>query len=250
MSDRLKTDYSKLADAYDVDRAHWVIRADKNIAALLEERADIVVLDVACGTGLYLSAQCNHFSEASACWLGVDASRAMLREASAKRSDMTLAEARAEALPVGSGSTDYVYSSFAFHHFTDKERALDEIARVLRTGGRLRVRNMDPWGQPDWWLYEHFEGTWENDQERFWPVEKLAAEIDKRGFEVDTVVEIEETSRAKEDVLEEAERRVISQLAILDDGSFSKGLDRLQTLPPEDPVLYRRARLTLDAIKR
>jgi SAM-dependent methyltransferase len=204
---------------------------------------------VGCGTGLYLLAQREHFPDAPVGWRGVDASSQMLANAKAKAPDLDLAQARAEALPVGTAAIDYVYTSFAFHHFTDKEAALDEIARILLNGARLRIRNMDPWGQRNWWLYRFFDGTWENDQQRFWPAERIQASLEQRGFEVDIDVEIEHVSRTASDALDEAERRVISQLSILDDASYEAGIARLRTLAPDAEIAYPRAGLHLEAHK-
>jgi len=249
--DRLRTDYDRIAGLYDIDRAKWVIRADKVVAALVAEgRRNIRVLDVGCGTCLYLRAQREHFAGEPVTWIGVDASTQMLANAADKEPDLEIARARAEALPVLADAIDYVYSSFAFHHFTDKEGALDEIARVLGKGGRLRIRNMDPWGQRRWWLYEFFGGAWEADQVRFWPAERIRAALEQRGFDVEAEVEIEQVSRTANDALDEAERRVISQLSILDDESYEAGITRLRALPPEEPIDYPRAGLTLDARKR
>lgn len=247
----LRTNYDRIAGLYDIDRAKWVIGPDKVVTSLLSEgRTGIRVLDVGCGTGLYLRAQRTHFADAPVRWFGVDASTQMLHNAAEKEPDLVIAQARAEALPVAAEAVNYVYSSFAFHHFTDKDAALDEVGRVLRPDGRLRIRNMDPWGQPTWWLYRYFDGTWENDERRFWPVERIRSALEARGFDVDADVEVEQVSRTAADVLEEAERRVISQLAILGDDSYKSGIARLRELAPDEPIPYPRAGLTLEARKR
>ncbi|PJJ57379.1 methyltransferase family protein [Mumia flava] len=53
-----------------------------------------------------------------------------------RRVDVTVVRAAAERLPFSAGSFDVVLAAQAFHQF-DAARALPEIARVLRTGGRL-----------------------------------------------------------------------------------------------------------------
>lgn len=250
MTDTLRTDYERIARLYDIDRAHWDIPTDPIVASLLDDDgAGIRVLDVGCGTGLYLCAQREHFVGSPIMWHGIDASAQMLSHAATKAPDLPLAQARAEALPVRTGTVDYVYSSFAFHHFADKEAALDEIDRVIRARGSFRMRNMDPWDQPNWWLYKYFDGTWDNDEKRFWPASRIQAALERRGFEVDASVNIEHVSRTAADALEEAERRVISQLAILDDESFGGGIERLRTLPADQSIPYDRAGLTVVARK-
>lgn len=251
VSDRLRTNYDQIAGKYDIDRRQWVIGPDKVVTALLAEgRTDLRVLDVGCGTGLYLCAQQQHIGDAQVRWFGVDPSSQMLANAVAKAPELCVAQARAEALPVASGSIDYAYTSFVFHHVTDKDAALDEITRVLSADGRFRMRNMDPWGQQQWWLYRFFSGAWENDNQRFWPVERIRTALERRGFTVDAEVSVEQVSRTAADALDEAERRVISQLAILDDASYEEGIARLRAMPPDEEIAYPRAGLSLEAAKR
>lgn len=229
----------------------WDIPPDKVVTALLAEgRTDLRVLDIGCGTGLYLCAQREHLAEAPVRWFGVDPSEQMLANAVAKAPDLIVARARAEALPISTAAVDYVYTSFVFHHIADKDAALDEVTRVLTSDGRLRIRNMDPWGQDDWWLYRFFDGARETDHVRFWPVERIAEALERRGFDVDPEVTIERVSRTVADALDEAERRVISQLAILDDASYEEGIQRLRARPADEELPYPRAGLSLVAAKR
>ena len=52
--------------------------------------------------------------------------------------DITLADASAENLPYDDNTFDAVVASFVFCTIPDHERALDEVARVLRPGGEFR----------------------------------------------------------------------------------------------------------------
>ena len=74
--------------------------------------------------------------------LAIDPTLAMLREArriGRERGLVNVALSRnlAEALPVASGSAELVTSRMAAHHFPDFERMLDEVCRVLKSGGAL-----------------------------------------------------------------------------------------------------------------
>ena len=100
------------------------------------------VLDVGCGTGRLLRAA--HDAGRSARLVGVDPSAGMVRAGSA----LTPAElhvARREEIPLADRSIDIAFSTIAFHHWSDPERGLREVARVLRPGGGLvLIDNLGP----------------------------------------------------------------------------------------------------------
>jgi ubiquinone/menaquinone biosynthesis C-methylase UbiE len=52
--------------------------------------------------------------------------------------------AGAESLPFSDSYFDGVYTTMALHHFADLDRALGEIARVLKLGGSFVVLEVDP----------------------------------------------------------------------------------------------------------
>ena len=102
------------------------------------------ILDVGCGTGRLLRAARRRWPDARL--VGVDPSAGMIRAATA----MTPADfhvAGAEAIPIPDRSIDLAFSTIAFHHWSDPERGLREIARVLRPGGGLVI--IDNLG-PNW----------------------------------------------------------------------------------------------------
>src|SRR3954471_5512624 len=102
------------------------------------------ILDVGCGTGRLLRAA--HEVWPAARLLGVDPSEGMVRAGRA----LTPAElivAGAEEIPLADHSVDLAFSTIAFHHWSDPERGLREVARVLRPGGGFVV--IDNLG-PNW----------------------------------------------------------------------------------------------------
>ncbi|MDG7008491.1 MAG: methyltransferase domain-containing protein [Nitrososphaerota archaeon] len=52
--------------------------------------------------------------------------------------------ASAESLPFTDSFFDKVYSTMALHHFSDLDRALYEVARVLKPGGSFIVLEVEP----------------------------------------------------------------------------------------------------------
>jgi ubiquinone/menaquinone biosynthesis C-methylase UbiE len=100
------------------------------------------ILDVGCGTGRLLRAARRHWP--SARLVGVDPSAGMIRAGTAL-TPADLHVAGAEEIPLPDRSIDLAFSTIAFHHWSDPERGLREIARVLRPGGGLvLIDNLGP----------------------------------------------------------------------------------------------------------
>ncbi len=54
--------------------------------------------------------------------------------------------ALAESLPFSAGYFDALVCSDAFHHFRDQDRAVHEMARVVRPGGGVLILDLEPKG--------------------------------------------------------------------------------------------------------
>ena len=98
------------------------------------------VLDVGSGTGILIP----HLVEAvgpGGPVIAVDFAIKMLVESKAKAFGprVHLAQASVAALPFPAGRFDVVTCNAAFPHFPDRCRALAEMVRVLRPGGRLAI---------------------------------------------------------------------------------------------------------------
>jgi ubiquinone/menaquinone biosynthesis C-methylase UbiE len=65
------------------------------------------------------------------------------RLAQRARPRISVVDGAAEAIPVADGSVDALWSVNTMHHWTDLDRALGEIHRVLRPGGRLVLVDED-----------------------------------------------------------------------------------------------------------
>lgn len=100
------------------------------------------VLDVACGTGA-LTLAVSKIVGPSGKVVGLDANPDMLTVARRKPEEIEWREGMAEALPFADNSFDAVVSQFGFMFFDDKPKALVEMIRVLKPGGRLAVAVCD-----------------------------------------------------------------------------------------------------------
>jgi SAM-dependent methyltransferase len=108
--------------------------------ALLDPHEGDRVLDVGCGTGddLRMIAQILGSNGQA---IGIDASETMITEARSRHAGsefpLTFVTGQAEDLPFADASFDACLAIRTFQHLTDPQRALMEMIRVMRTGGRL-----------------------------------------------------------------------------------------------------------------
>jgi len=131
--------FDEVAPRYDLtnavlsagNAALWRIATVKAIAPQPGER----VLDVACGTGTSTAA----IQAKDATAVGVDFSAGMIREARRRHPGIEFLEGDAQALPFGDGEFDAVTISFGLRNVNEPHRALAEMYRVLRPGGRVVI---------------------------------------------------------------------------------------------------------------
>lgn len=231
-----RTNYAEVAKVYEQNRWRHGVEVDPALGGLLERRdGAISVLDLACGTGFYLSTQIREFGSERVRWVGLDASAEMLALARAKLPDVDLRQGRAEALPFADSEFDYVNSNFAFHHFEHKNTALDEIVRVLARGGSFRMHNIAPEFMEDWWVYEYFPTAILLDRDRFWPVRRIRDALAARGLDTEFRVDYTLQSHPRSELLDHAERRDISNIAIIEPEDYAHGLTELRRDTANDP---------------
>jgi ubiquinone/menaquinone biosynthesis C-methylase UbiE len=106
------------------------------------------VLDLGCGTGLFLSA----CERRGGCGVGLDLSRGMALRAQSRCRESEVTWGNAEVLPFRDGCFDAVTSLLAFSYVRRPEHMLSEACRVLRPGGVIAVctlgRNLFTSGLP------------------------------------------------------------------------------------------------------
>lgn len=97
-----------------------------------------IIVDIGCGTGRVAERLVNLGRKV----IAVDHSIGMLQKTVTKINSDLLVPLYADAreLPLQSASCDGVVCSGVLHHIQDWQQVLDEIARVLRPGGRLVIR--------------------------------------------------------------------------------------------------------------
>ncbi|MCU0822135.1 MAG: methyltransferase domain-containing protein [Spirochaetes bacterium] len=98
------------------------------------------ILDLACGSGLHARQYAKNFPESTV--VGLDLSLNMLKYASAKAKyelihNLALIRGSALDIPFPDNYFDAVTCCFALHMFPDRGRAIAEVGRVLKSGGRF-----------------------------------------------------------------------------------------------------------------
>lgn len=132
----VRTMFDTIAPRYDLVNRIMTFGMDRGwrraTVASLQLPPGSVVLDLACGTGDL----CRDLVRAGYRAVGVDLSLGMLHHA---RTPSPLAQGDALALPFPDGSLSGVVSGFALRNFVELPPAFDELARVVRPGGRIAL---------------------------------------------------------------------------------------------------------------
>jgi demethylmenaquinone methyltransferase/2-methoxy-6-polyprenyl-1,4-benzoquinol methylase len=135
----------------------WAWR--KRMYAKMNFSREMIVLDLACGTGL-VTFELSRMLKPSSVIVGLDLSSAMLAVANRKKhrpqggSQVDFVRAVGEFLPFCEGTFRYVTVGLALRNFGDKLAVFRETLRVLlRYGCFLSVDFVRPKNARVWWLY-------------------------------------------------------------------------------------------------
>jgi ubiquinone/menaquinone biosynthesis C-methylase UbiE len=230
VSSRRAADYDAIADGYDRRYGlHAYAGIERTLINFVAPAERPVVLEVGCGTGHWLQVlACRSVQVA-----GADPSAQMLVRARAAAPAAHLIRARAEDLPWHIGAFDRVFCINAAHHFGNRARFFVEARRVLKSGGGVLVAGREPPSEADrWWVYEYFEETRAIDRARYATGAMIQAEMAAAGFvrcvtrEADRLHEAIAAPTALDTGV--VDRRFTSQLSVLSDAAFNRGVRRLR----------------------
>lgn len=155
------------------------------VFSLIEAKPGEAILDVGCGTGTYTIELARRGLKAG----GIDSSEEMLAWAKekARRKDLETTFQRADAmnLPFPESSFEVVISTGLLCFLVEPEKALIEMHRVLKPGGRLIIGTLNRWSP--WALFRRIKGMFKEtiyNQARFISPTELEGLIRRAGFEV------------------------------------------------------------------
>ena len=133
---RVADEFARQAQTFDKFAEMTDEQVAARFGAALGEAGHGNVLDVACGPGVVAAA----IAPTATSVVAFDATEPMLEKAKARcaragLTNVTFKHGDAENLPFEDAQFDGVVTRLAIHHFAHPQRALDEMYRVLRSGG-------------------------------------------------------------------------------------------------------------------
>ncbi|MBP3884602.1 MAG: methyltransferase domain-containing protein [Olsenella sp.] len=171
-------EFTKAAEVYDSGHAGIYEMCKDDYPPIVEElRKDGFedLLDVGCGTGPMVELLASEFPDRR--YTGLDLTPRMIEVANAKGIEgARFVVGDAEDLPFDDASFDAVICANSFHHYPNPQAFFDGVARVLRPGGRLVLRDYTA-AAPVLWLMNHTE----------MPLANLAGHGDVRAYTLDEV---------------------------------------------------------------
>ena len=151
-------EFTKAADVYDSGHAGIYEMCKDDYPPILEElhRDDFTdLLDVGCGTGPMIELLASELPDKN--YTGLDLTPRMIEVANAKELEgARFIVGDAENLPFEDASFDAVICANSFHHYPNPQAFFNEVARVLRPGGKLVLRDYTS-AAPVVWLMNHVE---------------------------------------------------------------------------------------------
>tara|TARA_B100000315_G_C14439033_1_gene523831 strand:+ start:81 stop:908 length:828 start_codon:yes stop_codon:yes gene_type:complete len=154
-----KTGNAKFADYATEDLSHLPEDITEhsfgcgNPLAFSEVKPGQIVLDLGCGAGLDLLLASERVGDAGHV-IGVDVNEDMLalaEERIREYHNIELRKGRIEELPINSNSVDWVISNCVINLSQDKQKAFNEIARILKPNGKMIVSDIVAENLP-WWV--------------------------------------------------------------------------------------------------
>lgn len=146
--------FGNWASTYDFSLFQWWMRGfQREVKKSFILSKETKILDISCGTGELLKEL-----QGKAQLTGVDFSEEMLEKARGKLAkDVELKQADVHELPFKENTFDIVISTEAFHHYYDQEKAVKEMMRVTKKGGKLMISDINFFSKVIHYLFEKIE---------------------------------------------------------------------------------------------
>jgi ubiquinone/menaquinone biosynthesis C-methylase UbiE len=129
---------------------NYLRKAQSELISLLDIKENMCFLDIGCGTGWALG-QIAILLNGKGQFYGADLSPKMIDKAKENfksEDNFHFIKANAESIPLDSDFFDIIICTNSFHHYLNPVKALKEMQRLLKSGGKIYI--LDP--TADWWL--------------------------------------------------------------------------------------------------
>jgi ubiquinone/menaquinone biosynthesis C-methylase UbiE len=179
MSNDSQTYFTKVAGQWDEIRAGYFTEHMRDSAiAKTNLPATAIVADIGTGTGFVASGLAGRFAKV----YGFDANEGMLAVAKqnlASFNNVELRVASGDQIPLPDRSLDGVFANMYLHHAPEPDKAIQEMARLLKPGGVLCITDLDTHDHE--WQREQMADLWlgfERNDIRKWYADAGLTEID------------------------------------------------------------------------
>lgn len=169
--------YDLAASGYDKKEGYLNSFEKGTAIEMLGDIAGKKVLDVGAGTGRLTV----ELARAGAEVIALDVSEEMLKVLKRKNAQIETVVGDAEDLPFADNSFDIIVAVFLVVHLKDPGRFFDEVYRVLKSGGKFLVTNINQKEPPD---VETKEGAIKIESYYHRP-ESIRERLEKLAFDID-----------------------------------------------------------------
>src|SRR5918911_838292 len=121
----------------------YTIGASKRIKVMSEYidiRPNEILLDIGGNSGKVTEAYSNNCGKI----VVLEPKRNIVEYGKSRRPNIKFIEGEAENIPLPDEYFDKVVASASFHHFSDQDKALEEMKRVLKPDGKIIILEIDP----------------------------------------------------------------------------------------------------------
>ena len=121
--------------------ANYLRNTQLKLISILNIRENINFLDIGCGTGFAIG-EVAELTNNNSQFYGIDISSKMIEKAKnnfSGKNNCHFFEATVESIPLKADFFDIIICVNSFHHYLNPEKALEEMFRVLKKGGRLYI---------------------------------------------------------------------------------------------------------------
>lgn len=138
--------WDKWADSLDGKswRYDYLRDAQSKLISLLDIQENVRFLDIGCGTG-WAVGEVARLVDNKGLFYGIDLSPKMIERAQSKfsgKDNFHFLQANAESIPLDDDSFDIIICTNSFHHYLHPDKALNEMYRLLKKGGKIYI--LDP----------------------------------------------------------------------------------------------------------